>query len=161
MASAVSTGFSRLGTPIRLLEGIREFANPPVERDDLVAKFGDIATGRQVHQVPDASAAPLDEPSGLPLQTQGGGEHGGELRGLDRRLQRRGDAGVDGVVHLSPERLVRHDGLLSPTPAVDGVRTSAYPDVAYVTGPRRSPEQEGNNEPGGAVGAMEVSTIGV
>ena len=109
-ASAVPTGFRRLGTA-RLLEGSRQFTDATVQGHDLIPQPGDVAPGRQVDQVPQLAAAPLDSTPGLVLGPESERQHLRELLGLDQRFELRCHAGVDGVVGLAPQRstgLVAH-----------------------------------------------------
>src|ERR1700712_93313 len=103
-ASAVSNGFSRLGTAF-LLERAGQFSDAAIEGHDLLAQQGDVAAGRQVHQMPEAPAAPFHELAHVIGRAQREREHLRELLGLHDGFELRGDARVDSVERLSPERL--------------------------------------------------------
>src|SRR3954453_24144861 len=71
-ASAVSSGFSRLGTT-RLLEALifelpGQSAEAPVQAHHLVTQAREVAAGRQVDEGPELAAAPFDSPPGLVLR---------------------------------------------------------------------------------------------
>src|SRR5690349_3570238 len=68
-ASAVSSGFNRLGTTC-LLEALLfqltgQFTDAPVQAHHLLTQARDVAAGRQVHDVPQLPAAAFDRPPRL------------------------------------------------------------------------------------------------
>jgi hypothetical protein len=92
-----------------------QFADATVQGHDLLAEPRDVASGRQVDQVPQLAASTLDRATGLVLSPEPEGEHLRELLGLDERFELGCYAGIHGVVGLAPQRLagvVTHGGAL-------------------------------------------------